>query len=141
MIEYMGYTGVVEFDPELSLFVGHVKDLGDEIYFEGESVEALKMSLQRAVDHYLKVCEARGEEPERPYSGKLNLRLGPELHRAAAIAAATEGESLNSWLAKLVESAAGPTMVRERTCESYGKPARRTKAAATGAEGRKKRPE
>jgi predicted HicB family RNase H-like nuclease len=140
MIEYKGYTGVVEFDPELSLFVGHVKDLGDEIFFEGESVESLKMSMQRAVDHYLSVCEARGEEPERPYSGKLNLRLGPDLHRAAAIAAATEGESPNSWLAKLVEAATGPMMVRERGSE-YGKSARGKRTAADKPVGRKRRRE
>jgi predicted HicB family RNase H-like nuclease len=114
MIEYKGYTGVVEFDPELSLFAGHVIDLRDEIYFEGSSVDELTASMQRAVDHYLRVCEERGEEPERPFSGKLNLRLGPELHRTAAVAAAAEGESLNAWLTKLVESAAGARVTRER---------------------------
>jgi len=114
MIEYKGYTGVVEFDPELSLFTGHVIDLRDEIYFEGASVEELTGSMKRAIDHYLSVCEARGEEPERPFSGKLNLRLGPDLHRAAAVAAAGEGESLNTWLTKLVESAAASMVVRER---------------------------
>lgn len=114
MIEYKGYTGVVEFDPELGLFTGHVTDLRDEIYFEGDSVEALTSSLHRAVDHYLEVCEARGEEPDRPFSGKLNLRLGPALHRKAAAAAAAAGESLNSWLAGLVEAAAPPMVVRER---------------------------
>lgn len=119
MIEYKGYTGVVEFDPELALFTGHVIDLRDEIYFEGESVEELTASMRRAVDHYLSVCEARGEEPERPFSGKLNLRLGPDLHRAAAVAAAAEGESLNTWLTRLVESAAGPLLVRERGSPRY----------------------
>jgi len=114
MIEYRGYTGVVEFDPELSLFAGHVIDLRDEIYFEGESVEELTASMRRAVDEYLRVCEARGEEPERPFSGKLNLRLGPALHRAAAVMAAAEGESLNVWLTRLVESATAPMVVRER---------------------------
>lgn len=114
MIEHKGYTGVVEFDPELSLFAGHVIDLRDEIYFEGESVEELTASMRRAVDHYLRVCETRGEEPERPFSGKLNLRLGSDLHRAAAVAAAAEGESLTAWLTRLVESAAAPIVVRER---------------------------
>ncbi len=96
MIEYKGHTGVVEFDPELRLFAGHVVDLRDEIYFEGDSVEALEASMRRAVDYYLSVCEQRGEEPDRPFFGKLNLRLGSELHRAAALAAAAEGESLNN---------------------------------------------
>ncbi len=62
--------------------------------------------MQRAVDHYLKVCESRGEVPERPFSGKLNMRLGPQLHRAAATAAAAEGQSLNDWLKRVVSDAA-----------------------------------
>jgi predicted HicB family RNase H-like nuclease len=108
MIEYKGYTGAIEFDPELRLFTGHVVDLRDEIYFEGDSVEALEASMQRAVDHYVGVCRQRGEDPERPFSGKLNVRLGSELHRAAVIAAAAEGESLNNWLVRVVETAARP---------------------------------
>jgi predicted HicB family RNase H-like nuclease len=106
MIEYKGYTGAIEFDPELRLFTGHVVDLRDEIYFEGDSVEALEASMRRAVDHYLEVSRQRGEDPERPFSGKLNVRLGPDLHRAAVLAAAAEGESLNNWLVRIVETAA-----------------------------------
>jgi predicted HicB family RNase H-like nuclease len=106
MIEYQGYTGTIEFDPELRLFTGHVVDLRDEIYFEGDSVEALEASMKRAVDHYLDECRQRGEDPERPFSGKLNVRLGSELHRAAVLAAAAEGESLNNWLVRVVETAA-----------------------------------
>jgi predicted HicB family RNase H-like nuclease len=106
MIEYKGYSAVIDFDPELKLFTGYVIDLRDEIYFEGDSVSALQSSLRRAVDHYLEVCRSRGEEPERPFSGKLNVRLGSELHRAAALAAASEGESLNNWLVGVVKDAA-----------------------------------
>jgi len=106
MIEYKGYTGVFEFDPDLELFSGYVVDLRDRIYFEGESVEQLKASMYRAVDHYLDVCAARGEEPEKPFSGKLNVRLGTDLHRAVAVAAAARGESINSWLIHVAESAA-----------------------------------
>ena len=106
MIDYKGYTGVFEFDPELRLFAGYVVDLQDEIYFEGDSVEAIEASMQRAVDHYIEVCETRGEEPARPFSGKLNVRLGSDVHRAAAVAAAAEGESLNAWLTRVVADAA-----------------------------------
>ena len=127
MIEYKGYTAVVQFDPDLRSFTGHVIDLRDEIYFEGASVEELEASMKRAVDHYLSVCAKRGEEPERPFSGKLNLRLGTNLHRAAALAAAAEGESLNNWLVKVVESAAQQAPPRKRT--SFTKrPAKRARA-------------
>jgi predicted HicB family RNase H-like nuclease len=106
MIEYKGYTGVFEFDTELELFSGFVVDLRDQIYFEGESVEQLKASMLRAIDHYLEVCATRGEEPEKPFSGKLNVRFGADLHRAVAVAAAARGESINSWLIHVVSSAA-----------------------------------
>ena len=121
MIEYKGYTGVFEFDPDLSLFAGHVVDLRDEIYFEGESVAELEASMRRAVDHYVRICRARGEEPDKPFSGNLQLRIGGRLHRAAAVAAAAEGESLNTWLVRAVEAAASaqPGAIRESTAEPY----------------------
>jgi predicted HicB family RNase H-like nuclease len=125
MIEYRGFTGAIEFDPELRLFTGHVVDLRDEIYFEGDSVEALEGSMQRAVDHYLDVCRERGEDPERPFSGKLNVRLGSELHRAAVIAAAAEGESLNNWLVRVVETAARSRVDSPAAGRSYTKSTRR----------------
>jgi len=120
MIEYNGYTAVIDFDSELKLFTGHVVDLRDEIYFEGDSVSALEASMRRAVDHYLDVCRIRAEEPERPFSGKLNVRLGSQLHRAAALAAASEGESLNNWLVRVVKDAAEnrPTMKRRYSASS-----------------------
>ena len=127
MIDYKGYTGVFEFDPELRLFAGHVVDLQDEIYFEGDSVEALEASMRRAVDHYLEVCEARSEDPGRPFSGKLNVRLGPDVHRAAAVAAAVEGQSLNAWMTRVVADAA--KSARKPVAPS-SKPSRRRSADA-----------
>ncbi len=103
MIEYRGYTGTFEYDPELELLAGHVVDLSDEIYFEGESVTELKSSMYRAVDHYLAVCEERGDTPDKSYSGQLRLRMDPELHRSVAIAASTAGKSLNTWIVEALE--------------------------------------
>lgn len=103
MIEYKGYSGVFEYDPELELFAGRVVDLRDQIYFEGSSVQELKESMARAVDHYLAVCERRGDEPDRPFSGRFNVRLDPSLHRRVAKAAATQGKSMNEWVAEALE--------------------------------------
>ena len=120
MIEYKGYTGVFEFDSELEFFSGFIVDLRDQIYFEGKSVEELKASMVRAVDHYLEVCAARGEEPDRPFSGRLHVRLGTELHRFVAVAAARRGQSINSWLIHVLTAASQhdpkvvPLMPREK---------------------------
>jgi predicted HicB family RNase H-like nuclease len=67
-----------------------------------------RRQISKPWSSHLRVGESRsrGEEPERPFSGKLNVRLGSELHRAAALAAASEGESLNNWLVGVVKDAA-----------------------------------
>ncbi len=106
MIEYKGYTGTFDYDPELELLAGHVIDLRDEIYFEGESVSELKSSMHRAIDHYLAVCNERGDTPEKPFSGQLRLRMDPKLHRSVAVAASTAGKSLNTWIVEALEGAA-----------------------------------
>ena len=147
MIEYKGYTGVFEFDTELELFSGFVVDLRDQIYFEGESVEQLKASMHRAIDHYLEVCAARGEEPEKSYSGKLHVRLGTDLHRAVAVAAAARGESINSWLIHVASSAADqdPKVIPLTRREppggktSLGKPSSSRKRSARKAAGASKK--
>jgi predicted HicB family RNase H-like nuclease len=36
--------------------------------------------------------------PERPFKGSFNVRIQPELHRKAALAAATRGLSLNAFV-------------------------------------------
>ncbi len=106
MIEYKGYTGTFEYDPGLELLAGHVIDLRDEIYFEGESVTELKSSMRRAVDHYLAVCNERGDAPDKSYSGQLRLRMDPQLHRSVVIAASMAGKSLNTWIVEALEGAA-----------------------------------
>lgn len=50
-------------------------------------------------------CKARGEIPEKPASGKLMLRVSPEVHAAALIAAQSAGKSLNQWAAEILGGA------------------------------------
>ena len=119
MIRYKGYTGVFEYDPDLHFFAGHVVDLKDLIYFEGHSVNELRESMAHAVEGYLDVCEERGEDPDKPFSGQLRLRMESDLHRSVTVAAATEGVSLNAWvqhvLRRAIESDFQPTDSRSRT--------------------------
>ena len=80
MISYKGYTGVFEYDETIDALAGHMVDIAGEIYFEGRSVEEVKESARRAVDHYLQACEARGVKPDRPYSGRITVSTSPEVH-------------------------------------------------------------
>ncbi len=105
MIEYKGYHGAVEFDPELDKFHGRLVNTRSVISFYGSSVGELREEMAASVDTYLKVCEEKGIDPDRPYSGKLMVRITPELHRNMALAAASEGKSMNEWLSETIEEA------------------------------------
>jgi predicted HicB family RNase H-like nuclease len=104
MFEYKGYLGTVEADD--GAFSGRVVGLRDVITFEGDTYAEVEQAFRASIDDYLAFCAERGEQPDRPFSGKVPLRLPPELHRRAAVRAQAEGISLNQWIAKRIESAA-----------------------------------
>ena len=98
MMEYKGYFAKVEFDDEADIFHGEVINLRDVITFQGQTVNALRKAFKDSVDDYLDFCAERGEEPEKPYSGKFLVRVGPELHKSLVIQARKNGKSLNAWV-------------------------------------------
>lgn len=100
MMKYKGYTGHVEYDDEAKIFHGEVLGIKDVITFQGTNVDELEQAFRDSVDDYLDFCKERGEEPDRPFSGKFNLRIPPELHAKLSFAAQLQGESLNNYIAK-----------------------------------------
>ncbi len=105
MMKYKGYSAAVSFDYDAGVFHGEVVDTRDVIVFEGDSVARLEREFHISKDDYLVVCAERDRKPDRPFSGRIPLRLRPEVHRAATTAARAEGKSLNAWLAEKFESA------------------------------------
>lgn len=95
---YKGYTGKFEYDPEADIFHGEVLDLADIITFQGRSIDELKQALADSVEDYLDFCAAEGKQPQKPFSGRFNIRISPELHQRIAVQAARSGKSLNAWL-------------------------------------------
>jgi predicted HicB family RNase H-like nuclease len=57
----------------------------------------LKTAFEEAVIDYLEACDLVGKTPQKPYSGKLMLRIRPEIHAAVATAAELSGQSINQW--------------------------------------------
>ena len=108
---YKGYFGTVSFDEDADIFHGSVINTRDVITFQGKSVEEIRIAFKDSVDEYLKFCEERGREPEKPFSGRIALRIPRELHRNASTAAQAEGKSLNAWLTEAVERAAAEANV------------------------------
>ena len=100
---YKGYEGVVDFDEKAELFVGEVINTRDVITFQGDSVQELTKAFHDSVDDYLDFCESRKEEPEKPFSGTLSLRLTPTIHRQLALEARRGGKSLNAYLVERLQ--------------------------------------
>jgi hypothetical protein len=46
-----------------------------------------------------------GQQPDRPFNGKILRRTEPELHRKAVLRAAVEGVSLSRWISRQIENA------------------------------------
>ncbi len=57
------------------------------------------------LDNYLAACKELGQEPNRPYSGKIQLRVPPEIHASVAAPAEACGESINKWAATVLDKA------------------------------------
>ena len=103
-MEYKGYLATVEYDDSVGLLHGEVINAAPYpiVTFEASSVEELRQEFRISIDEYLAWCEEDGVEPERPFSGKLNLRLGTDLHRRVAVSAARDGLSINSWIKEIL---------------------------------------
>ncbi len=104
-MKHKGYVAHVEFDQDDKIFVGRVVGIRDGINFHGESVKDLETAFSESVDNYLAACAELGQEPNRPYSGKIQLRVPPEIHASVAAAAEASGESINKWAATVLDKA------------------------------------
>ena len=100
---YKGYQGKFEYDQDADIFHGEVLHLNDVVTFQGRSIDELKKALADSVEDYQLLCKEVGKEPERPFSGKFNIRISPELHQQIAKKAAEAGVSLNSWILTQLE--------------------------------------
>lgn len=104
-MHYKGYAAHIEYSDEDGCFVGRVAGIRDIVTFHGSSVEELRSAFREAVDFYLATCAARGEVAQKPYSGRLMIRIAPELHARAAMLAEAAGKSLNQWAADVLDGA------------------------------------
>ena len=103
MMDYKGYIGNVEYDSAAKIFHGDVINTRDVITFQGTTVRELENAFQDSIDDYIEWCSEEGVSPEKPYSGKFNLRLSPQLHREVAIAAKRLDVSINKFVEKAIE--------------------------------------
>ena len=91
-----GYHAKIEYDAELDLFRGDILGLSGGADFYGRNPKELRVEFKKSLKVFLDVCQEKGIQPRRHFSGKFNLRIPPELHERLAIEAQARGKSINS---------------------------------------------
>lgn len=104
-IEYKGYKAKVTYSKEDDALVGRVMDVDALIMFAGQSIAEVKAEFHAAIDSYVEECALQGLEPEKPFKGSFNVRVGCEAHRKAAYKAKAWGISLNEFVRVAIEQA------------------------------------
>lgn len=108
LLAYKGYTGAITCDIEDGMLYGKVLGIEDTILYQGVTIEELKRDFMGAVDAYFELCKETGRKPEKPFSGKLLVRVSPELHGQIVTAAQSCGKSMNDWVTEILHNAASP---------------------------------
>lgn len=102
-LEHKGYTGSVEYSNEDNCLFGKVQGIRSLISYEGNSVDELKKSFEYMVDSYLEDCKSENKEPEKPYKGSLNIRIGSETHRILALQAQASDITINAFIKEILD--------------------------------------
>lgn len=101
-----GHRAVITFDPDIGMFRGEFSGLSGGADFYAEDVAGLRREGATSLRVYLEACARRGIDPLTKASGAINLRVPPDLHRAATLAAKASGKSLNQWATQVLRDAA-----------------------------------
>lgn len=100
VMEINGYKAVIAYDPDINLFRGEFIELNGGADFYAADVDTLRQEGETSLRVFLEMCQEKGIEPRRSFSGKFNVRIPPELHAKLAMEAAAEGKSLNAVVAE-----------------------------------------
>lgn len=112
VMTYRGYSARLEFDAADEIFTGRIAGIRDVVGFHADTVADLKTAFHEAVDDYLETCAKLNKTPQKPYSGNLMLRVGPDVHSRAVLAAELSGKSLNQWGEETLAAAAQRVLER-----------------------------
>ena len=109
MMEYQGYVATVEYDDSVQRLHGRVVNTGQlshrDVRGDGRAGATGGYLNSQSTSIWLPAAR-NGVEPAAPFSGKLQLRLGSDLHRCVAQAATESGQSINSWISKVLAAQA-----------------------------------
>ena len=104
LMQYKSFYGSAEISLEDGVLFGKIECINDLVTYEADNPAELKAAFEEAVDDYIQTCAEIGKEPEKPFSGTFNVRVGPDIHKKAYLKSLNEGLSLNDLVKKSIES-------------------------------------
>jgi predicted HicB family RNase H-like nuclease len=108
ILKYKEFEGSAELDVKRGVCRGKILHIDDVVTYESKTVLRLQKEFEFAVDDYLETCKLIGKEPQKPCRGQFNVRVSPELHRAAVGRSIVEDTSLNDVVRKALDAYLAP---------------------------------
>ena len=103
MIEINGVKAVVSYDPDIELFRGEFVGLNGGADFYADTVRKLHTEGKKSLKVFLEMCDEKGIEPYKHFSGRFNVRIDPGLHERLSANAKAKGESINTVVSEALE--------------------------------------
>lgn len=100
---YKSFEGSMEVSAEDQCLYGEVLFIKDTIVYHGATFQELEAAFRIAVDDYIQDCAALNRDPNKPFSGSFNIRIGSELHRSLALFSFKKNISINNAVTQAVE--------------------------------------
>lgn len=111
-LRYKGYRAAVAFDADDAILTGRIAGINDVVGFHAEDARGLVAAFHEAVDDYVETCAKIGKPAEKTYSGRVMVRISPEVHARSALAAQLSGVSLNQFSEQALASEAERRLAR-----------------------------
>ena len=102
-LHFDGFEGSAEIDTDRQVCRGKLLFIADLVTYEAESPRDLQAAFEEAVADYVATCRELGREAQKPFRGGFQVRVNPELHRAAAVRAARDDVSLNDVMVRALD--------------------------------------
>lgn len=114
IMKYKGQLGSIDIDMDSKTLYGKLLHIDDLVTYEANNPEDLEAEFKQAVDEYIADCEELGIEPNKPFKGSFNVRIGSDLHRQLAHKATELELSMNEAVAKAIKNfvEVGPDVVQ-----------------------------
>lgn len=104
ILKYKEFEGSAELDMKRNVCRGKILYIDDAVTYESTSIQNLQNEFEEAVDDYIETCKQIGKDPQKSCRGQFNVRVNPELHRAATRRSISDDTSLNDVVCRALQA-------------------------------------